>query len=182
MTMTKSSSINQPHHNCHRCHQYISPSPWANSPLINHPWRYCCLIIIFAKVNFTNQFYNNAWTLNIEHWPITYWQSTAQPVFSKPEQKSLNCYGLGLIFFSFLSILRKTRELWWKQWHNSWCSSYLQGPSPRQIPTWTLSSAPLEGSFALLGSLGDSGSSSGFFRWDCFAARLCLAPFENLKI
>ena len=91
MAMTKSSSINQPHHNCHRCHQYISPSPWANSPLINHPWRYCCLIIIFAKVNFTNQFYNNAWTLNIEHWPITYWQSTAQPVFSKSEQKSPNC-------------------------------------------------------------------------------------------
>ena len=99
MTMTKSSSINQPHHNCHRCHQYISPSPWANSPLINHPWRYCCLIIIFAKVNFTNQFYNNAWTLNIEHWPISYWQSTAKPVFSKPEQKSPNCWGLDLIVF-----------------------------------------------------------------------------------
>ena len=111
MTMTKSSSINQPHHNCHRCHQYISPSPWANSPLINHPWRYCCLIIIFAKVNFTNQFYNNAWTLNIEHWPITYWQSTAQPVFSKSEQKSPNCKGLDLNFL-FLFFVNSRKDPW----------------------------------------------------------------------
>ena len=71
----------------------------SNSPLINHPGHYSFLIIIFAKVNFTNQFLNNAWTLNIEHWPISYWQSTAKPVFSKPEQKSPNCWGLDLIVF-----------------------------------------------------------------------------------
>ena len=43
----------------------------SNSPLINHPGHYSFLIIIFAKVNFTNQFLNNAWTLNIEHWTLT---------------------------------------------------------------------------------------------------------------
>ena len=120
--------------------------------------------------------------MNIEHWTLTNKLLTINGKTSLLKTRAKvtellrpwpNCL--------FLSVLWKTLELW-RRWHNSWCSSYLQGPSPRQIPTWTLSSDPLEGSFALLGSLGDSGSSSGFFRWDCFAARLCLAPFENLRL
>ena len=120
--------------------------------------------------------------MNIEHWTLTNKLLTINGKTSLLKTRAKvtellrpwpNCL--------FLSVLWKTLELW-RRWHNSWCSSYLQGPSPRQIPTWSLSSDPLEGSFALVGSLGDSGSSSGFFRWDCFAARPCWAPLENLKI